>query len=270
MKICQLIILIAISISIANINAYPKSSKWNENQGAKWRIIAQKHQSNIKAAMEIKLKKNWKTYWYAPGDSGIAPHLDFSQSVNVKNAKLKLPTPQTFINDNSVGYKDNVIFAIDAETIENTKQTILNVKGLMGICEKVCVPVIIDVSLDLSQEEKIGEKQINEHKIIANAFNKLPKKQNEKIKIIKTTVSEDSKFINVKTKVPENSKQTWLYVNAPPKLIAGNSRLVERNKNIAHFKFPVKEKIKKIGEKIQYVIVADDIAVEQSMIIGEN
>ena len=44
----------------------------------------------FRAGVEIKLKPGWKTYWRYPGDSGVPPVLDFSESQNVKSVTVLL------------------------------------------------------------------------------------------------------------------------------------------------------------------------------------
>src|SRR3954462_12936697 len=47
----------------------------------------------FRAGVEIKLKEGWKTYWRYPGDSGVPPVLDFSNSQNLKTVTVRYPGP---------------------------------------------------------------------------------------------------------------------------------------------------------------------------------
>ena len=69
----------------------------------------------FRAGVEIKLKAGWKTYWRYPGDSGVPPVLDFSESENVKAVTVLYPAPMRFpdgAGGNSIGYKGDVILPL--------------------------------------------------------------------------------------------------------------------------------------------------------------
>ena len=40
------------------------------------------------AALQLDLAPGWKTYWRQPGDSGLAPRFDFSQSEGVQTVEV--------------------------------------------------------------------------------------------------------------------------------------------------------------------------------------
>jgi len=40
------------------------------------------------AALQLDMAPGWKTYWRQPGDSGIPPRFDFSQSVGVQPSRF--------------------------------------------------------------------------------------------------------------------------------------------------------------------------------------
>ena len=46
------------------------------------------------AALQLDLAPGWKTYWRQPGDSGLAPRFDFSQSEGVQKVEVIYPTPK--------------------------------------------------------------------------------------------------------------------------------------------------------------------------------
>src|ERR1043165_4425773 len=64
-------------------------SPWEDDLQSAARLIAARALNEsgsqvFRAAVEIKLKEGWKTYWRYPGDSGVPPALNFSKSQNVK------------------------------------------------------------------------------------------------------------------------------------------------------------------------------------------
>src|SRR4029079_6779511 len=69
----------------------------------------------FRAAVEIKLKPGWKTYWRYPGDSGVPPVFDFSGSENAGRVTVLYPAPARFPDGSggqSIGYKGDVILPL--------------------------------------------------------------------------------------------------------------------------------------------------------------
>jgi DsbC/DsbD-like thiol-disulfide interchange protein len=101
--------------------------------------------------VEIRLAPGWKTYWRYPGDSGMPPHFDFSQSSNVKSATLSWPAPRRFVDDGgqSIGYDGNVIFPLQIVANNPAEPVVLRLKFDYAVCEKLCVPAEGNVELSL-------------------------------------------------------------------------------------------------------------------------
>lgn len=96
----------------------------------------------FRAGVEITLAPGWKTYWRYPGDSGIPPHFDFSDSQNVKAATVLWPAPQRFsdIDGTTIGYKKRVVFPIHVVAKDPAEPVTLRLKLDYAICEKLCIP----------------------------------------------------------------------------------------------------------------------------------
>ena len=99
------------------------------------------------AALQINLAPGWKTYWRAPGDSGIPPKIEISHS-SVSNAKFNWPTPEVFYTDGlrSVGYINDVVVPVELNGASN-----MTLKGNidMGICDDICIPVTLNFEAEL-------------------------------------------------------------------------------------------------------------------------
>ncbi len=109
----------------------------------------------ILLGVEVKLKDGWKTYWRMPGDAGYPPEFDWSESKNLKSAKILYPAPNRYILQglDNFGYSKRVIFPIIVK-LENTGQALeLNLKSNILVCEDLCIP------------------QNSEHSLIINAGN---------------------------------------------------------------------------------------------------
>ena len=80
----------ALGIALASPHARAAdASAWDGDTRSAVRLISGiPDGASLRAGVEIRLAPGWKTYWRYPGDSGMPPHFDFSQSSNVKSATL--------------------------------------------------------------------------------------------------------------------------------------------------------------------------------------
>ena len=110
-----------------------------------------------RAGVEIRLAPGWKTYWRYPGDSGIPPRFDFSQSTNVKSVTVRYPAPQRIMDDGgtSIGYKHDVVFPLEIVPQDAAKPVTLSLNIDYAVCEKLCVPA--DGKAELTLSGKAGE-----------------------------------------------------------------------------------------------------------------
>ena len=103
------------------------------------------------AGLAIRLAPGWKTYWRSPGDAGIPPQIDWSGSVNLDQAAIRWPVPTAFdINGmTSIGYDRDVILPLHVAPQNAAAPVRLDAQIALGVCETICVPVHVHVTLDL-------------------------------------------------------------------------------------------------------------------------
>ena len=132
-----------------------ETSPWQTDTYSAIRLIAGEHFANARwgAGIEIRLDPGWKTYWRYPGDSGVPPRFDFTQSTNVQSVKLLWPAPHRFTDEsgNSIGYKDDVIFPIEITPQDPQKPVTLRLALDYAVCEKLCVPAKGNAELAVSE-----------------------------------------------------------------------------------------------------------------------
>jgi DsbC/DsbD-like thiol-disulfide interchange protein len=94
-------------------------------------------------ALHLKLAHDWITYWRHPGESGIAPQIDWSGSENVAALRAHWPEPRLFMKAgfNSIGYADEVIIPLELTPKDPSAPIALHAVLTMGVCNDVCVPV---------------------------------------------------------------------------------------------------------------------------------
>lgn len=99
-------------------------------------------------ALDLQLEPGWKTYWRAPGDSGIAPQFDWTGSSNLGPVAFHWPSPQVIDSGGSsaLGFHDRLVLPI--EVAPSTAGTVseLSVAVDFGLCREVCVPAHVTLS----------------------------------------------------------------------------------------------------------------------------
>ena len=100
------------------------------------------------AGIEVDLDPGWKTYWRMPGKGGLPPGFDWSASENVAETRVLWPAPHRLEDayGDSIGYDARVVFPVEVTPIDPEAEVRLAVTGLIGVCERVCVP--LDIALD--------------------------------------------------------------------------------------------------------------------------
>ncbi|MEQ9258160.1 MAG: protein-disulfide reductase DsbD family protein [Roseovarius sp.] len=105
------------------------------------------------AALELRLKPGWKTYWRAPGDAGIPPSFDWRRSRNVAAIDVLWPAPSVSVKSGvrTIGYADVLVLPLSVAPARAGADVTLAGSMDIGVCSDVCVPVTLHFSSDLPQ-----------------------------------------------------------------------------------------------------------------------
>lgn len=143
-------------LAVSNAQAEAPASDWIEGHKNRVRLSAGHVEGEAPGTLtgfiEIEMAKGWKTYWRNPGSAGgIPPAFDFSQSSNVEKTEVLFPVPSVMSDQagDVIGYKERVIFPVRIMPQDDKAPVQLRVLASYGICEKLCVPVDANLSLDL-------------------------------------------------------------------------------------------------------------------------
>ncbi|WP_371170370.1 protein-disulfide reductase DsbD domain-containing protein [Aliiroseovarius sp. 2305UL8-7] len=103
------------------------------------------------AALRIRLADGWKTYWRAPGQSGIPPSLNWSGSDNLKGVKFHWPVPDVFDvgGMQTIGYEQELVLPMTLVPKSSGKPIALSGKVNLGVCKDVCIPADVSISVAL-------------------------------------------------------------------------------------------------------------------------
>ncbi|SFC92889.1 protein-disulfide reductase DsbD domain-containing protein [Tropicimonas isoalkanivorans] len=107
---------------------------------------------NRMAALRLQLAPGWKTYWRAPGDTGVPPNFSWKGSQNLRGVIYHWPSPDIFsVNGlRTVGYKHELVLPI--ELVPQTPGAPIHLRGAMdlGVCETVCMPANLTFRADMT------------------------------------------------------------------------------------------------------------------------
>ena len=128
---------------------------WTSHDPAKARLVASVEATGtlktLPAGLQIALADGWKTYWRSPGDAGAPPKVDWSASKNVAGIAFRWPAPHRFtlFGLETFGYSREVVFPLDVALERPGEPVALRGKADILVCSNICVPVVLDLALDL-------------------------------------------------------------------------------------------------------------------------
>lgn len=98
-------------------------------------------------ALHLLLEPGWKTYWRSPGDSGIPPSFDWSQSTNLASAAPRWPRPEVIDSGGArtLGYHDEMVLPIEVTPTRPGEAVQLAARIDFGICRDICVPANLEL-----------------------------------------------------------------------------------------------------------------------------
>lgn len=107
---------------------------------------------SVRLGLQFRMKKDWKISWRSPGDAGLPPVFDWTGSENLSAATVSWPVPVRFsvLIFEVLGYKNEVVLPIVARLAEPGRATRLRLKLDYLVCEDLCIPVQVDLALDLA------------------------------------------------------------------------------------------------------------------------
>lgn len=204
----------ALGLSVSAQSADAAESEWFVTEGAKIRLISlpASDGKTINAGLQINLDKGWKTYWRAPGASGLPPQLDFSGSTNIAATSIDYPVPMTFGENGNLtaGYDKSVTLPITIDPLFAGRPVKVNLAGLVGVCAEVCIPVQFSLSLE-ENGKGVSNRAIASELLLARA--NLIMDQQADFMIQSATVSDQ--MLKVEAIVPEGSSESTILVEGP-------------------------------------------------------
>jgi DsbC/DsbD-like thiol-disulfide interchange protein len=131
------------------------ASPWAKGLHSRVRLIAGGGDGpNRLAGIEIELDRGFKTYWRTPGDSGIPPRFDWSQSRNVRAVEIQWPAPRRTHDSGGVsyGYGGHVVLPVSVLPQDASQPVRLRLALDYGVCKDICIPARAELDLDLAEK----------------------------------------------------------------------------------------------------------------------
>jgi DsbC/DsbD-like thiol-disulfide interchange protein len=102
--------------------------------------------------LHLRLARDWITYWRHPGESGIAPQLNWSESDNLAQVRIHWPEPRLFLKAgfNSIGYEDELLVPLELTPINQGAPIALRAVLSIGVCDDICIPVDLAFHADIA------------------------------------------------------------------------------------------------------------------------
>ena len=152
-------------------------------------------------ALFIKMKKNWKTYWKYPGDSGFSPEFKIIESNNLKKIEISWPTPKVFFENGSVinGYKKELILPIFFYKEKSSKKIDFKLNFLMGFCDDICIPI----KFIINSKNALKTNELK-NKLVSNSLEKIPQDLSNSENLIECEVRKINKKMKLISKFDNN------------------------------------------------------------------
>lgn len=108
----------------------------------------------IHAALRLKIKEHWHTYWLNPGDSGLPTKLSWSLPQGFTAGPIQWPYPKRLPLGplTNFGYEGEVLHLVDIATptaLQAGRSVVLKAKADWLVCSDVCIPESAELTLTL-------------------------------------------------------------------------------------------------------------------------
>jgi DsbC/DsbD-like thiol-disulfide interchange protein len=103
---------------------------------------------NRVTALELVLEPGWKTYWRSPGDSGLPPSFDWTESSNLGAVRFHWPAPEAIKSGDglTMGYHDRLVLPLTLAPRDPASPMHVATTVDLGLCERICVPAHLSLT----------------------------------------------------------------------------------------------------------------------------
>jgi suppressor for copper-sensitivity B len=153
----MLMLVITSFAALYSVNTSAQSTGWMTDPmhpPVKVRVLSTGHidpsSRQMEMVLDVELDGDWKTYWRSPGEGGVAPEFDWSDSINIEHVNWHWPIPAYYeqLGMLTLGYKHKVSFPLIVTVSDPAKPAILKANLRLPSCTNICV--ITDYPIELT------------------------------------------------------------------------------------------------------------------------
>ncbi|MGR5117344.1 protein-disulfide reductase DsbD family protein [Vibrio astriarenae] len=125
--------------------------------------------------IDIRLDDDWKTYWRAPGEGGVAPSLNWEEnSENITGIKWYWPFPEQFslFGVHTIGYQRDITFPIHIQLSDLNESVRFRSILTLPTCTTICVLTDYPIDFDFEPSELVSTESSAHH--YAKAMSSVP------------------------------------------------------------------------------------------------
>ena len=238
---------------------------WVSFEGGRLRLVTQAMpDGGMRAGFQIDLEPGWKTYWRAPGGSGLPPQMNFGGSRNVASVKVAFPVPEASRDSSGLTavYEQDVTFPIDVERVFANRPTELVAGGAIGVCRDICVPVPYRASVVHDADAGGTSFAVASALTAADAGRPSAPGAGHRITSVRLSGSQ----IEVEAEVPDGASKVVLFPDGPANWYLSPVEPRSLDGTAARFtlSLPAKRVADAKGTTLRFLLKADGRAVEQA------
>lgn len=138
-----------------------RQSEWQATEHLQARLISAREsvaQDEFIAAIDVRLSHGWYGYWKMPGEGGLPPSFDWSESENLQSAEVLWPLPVRHVvaDMHSFIYKSSMLLPVRVVPKDGSKKVVLRAASEIMICNDICIPQRVNLHLEIPAGD--GEK----------------------------------------------------------------------------------------------------------------
>lgn len=236
------------------------ASGWSKSSHSAVRLIAggRNNDGAYRVGVEIRMTEGFKTYWRAPGDSGVPPVFDWTGSENLGSVSVRWPAPTRHVDAGvtTIGYKDRVVFPVVIRAADASKPTVTSLKLDYAVCERICIPAKAEVLLRLpAATETVHSADLDTFRAMVPRA-KEPGKLDDKLGLIAAVYvpEKSAKAVDVTISVPTAAKLDEAFLEGPDGWLFGTPSLVKSEGETVVLRVPIEDRPKNVVGLVPVVL----------------
>ena len=227
-------------------------SGWSQSSHSAVRLLAGGRNSDgaYRIGVEIRMKEGFKTYWRAPGDSGVPPVFDWTQSGNAGSVSVRWPSPTRYVDGGvtTVGYKDRVVFPVVIRAGDPGKPVTAALKLDYAVCDRICIPAKAEIALKLPDAAETSQTaDLDTFRALVPRAREAGKLDDKLGLIAAAYVPEKSqKAVDVTIALPAGNSLTDVFMEGPDGWLFGTPALVQSDGDKVTMRVPIDDRPKNI------------------------